>query len=59
MHKGHLNNMYSFQQSPNSSVGRASDYISQGPGFEYHCGQEFFILYFVAFDAHLAGRLVA
>ena len=40
-------------KSPRSSVGRASDDISQGCGFESHCGLEFFILYFVAFDAHL------
>ena len=43
---------------PASSVGRASDLKSQGCGFETHCGQEFFILYFVAFDALLTGRLV-
>ena len=49
---------YSFQQSPRSSVVRASDYRSQGCGFDCHCGQVFFILCFVAFDGHLAGRLV-
>ena len=41
-----------------SSVGRAPDLRSEGCGFESNCGQEFFILYFVASDALLAGRLV-
>ena len=27
---------------PANLVGRSSDYNSQGYGFEYHCGQEFF-----------------
>ena len=44
--------------SPASSVGNASDLRSEGCGFESHCGQGFFILYFVASDALLAGRLV-
>ena len=44
--------------NPDTSVSRAPDFKSQGCGFESHCGQEFFILYFVAFDALLAGRLV-
>ena len=46
------------QTSPTSSVGRASDFRSQGCGLESLCGQAFFILYFVAFDALLTGRLV-
>ena len=45
--------------SPASSVGRASDLKCQGCGFESHCGQEFFILYFVALDALLTSRLVS
>ena len=48
-----------FSSSPASSVGRGSDYDSQGCGFESHCGQEFFILYFFALHALLAGRLVS
>ena len=31
---------------------------SEGCGFKSHLGQEFFILYFVTFDALLTGRLV-
>ena len=41
-----------------SRPARASDLKSQGCGFESHCGQEYFILYFVAFVALLTGRLV-
>ena len=46
--------------SPASLFGRASisDLKSQCRGFESHYGQVFFIMYFVAFDALLAGRLV-
>ena len=44
--------------SPASSDGRASDLKTQGCGFESQCGQKIFILYFVASDALLEGRLV-
>ena len=44
--------------SPVSSVGTASGFRSQGCGFDSNCGQEMFILYFVAFDPLLAGQLV-
>ena len=55
MYKGHLNE--SFHQSPGSSVCRSSDLTSQVCEFESHCGQGF-VLYFVAFEELLAGRLV-
>ena len=55
IHKGHLNNT-AFTVS---LVGRASDFRSQGCGFESHCEQDFFILhFFFAFHALLAGGLV-
>ena len=66
----HLNYLYSymyfryiymsdiFHHIPCSAIGRASDYKSQGFGFESHCKKEFFILYFFALDALLVGRLL-
>ena len=54
--QGHLNGQHSTSSA--SAVGRASDLKSEGCGFESHCGKEFFILYFVAFDALLTCRLV-
>ena len=38
---------------PASSRSKGSDYESQGCGLEFHCGQEFFILYF--FYVHVIG----
>ena len=38
---------------------RAPYVKSHGFGFESHCGQEFLILYSVAYDALLAGRQVS
>ena len=57
MYKGHLNST-AFIKAPGSSVGRASGFNTQGFGFESNCEQDLFILYFVAFDALFAGRLV-